>query len=342
MRITQADIAKIANVSQPTVSRVVSGDGRVEDGIRQRVLEVMREHNYQPDARARSLRSKRAGLIGLVVKRPKGGLSDDPFFASLISAIMDFLVGKPYHLCADMTLDAQSQVGLYDELLRSRRVDGLILVESEALDERVHRLQADHFPFVLIGNPMGNEAIWSVDNDNVLAGRIATQHLLDQGFRRIGFLAGPSETTVTRDRLEGYMQALRGRQDRAFVWHSDFGSQAAREATREHILTAPEVPDALVVLDDFMAMGAVQALRDFGANVPGDMGLVSFNDSAICRLIEGGLSSVSLNIETLVQTACERLVDAIEGRDPDGPRRTLIPSALIARGSSQPREVARR
>ncbi|MCW5942172.1 MAG: LacI family DNA-binding transcriptional regulator [Fimbriimonadaceae bacterium] len=342
MRITQADIAKIANVSQPTVSRVLSGDSRVEPTIRSRVLEVMSTHNYRPDARARSLRQKRAGLIGLVMKRPKGGLTDDPFFASLMSAIMDFLVGKPYHLCADMTLDETSQVSLYDELLRSRRVDGLILVESEAKDERIHRLQADQFPFVLIGNPLGNEDILSVDNDNVHAGRIATEHLVAQGFRKIGFLAGPPETTVSRDRIEGYLQASRAVQERPLVWHSDFGANAARETARQ-ILESPDRPEALVVLDDFMAMGVVQRLRSAAQRVPDDMALVSFNDSALCQLVEGGLTSVGLNIESIVYNALDRLVRLIEDEAPSAPHRLVVPCELSVRGSSVPRrEVAQR
>src|ERR1700709_2155594 len=124
MRVTQSDIARLAKVSQATVSRVLSGDDRVETLIRDRVLLTMREHNYRPDVRARSLRLRRTGLIGLVLKRPHGGLVDDPFFASLTSGIIDALSGTPNHLCLDMVTDEQSQEGVYDEMLRTRRVDG--------------------------------------------------------------------------------------------------------------------------------------------------------------------------------------------------------------------------
>jgi DNA-binding LacI/PurR family transcriptional regulator len=337
MRVTQQDIAKLANVSQATVSRVLSGDARVETEIKDRVLAVIRDTNYQPDVRARSLRSKRTGLIGLVVKRPNGGLNDDPFFANLIAQIMDYLAGRPYHLCVDMVSSATSQEAIYDELLRTRRVDGLILVESEARDERIQRLQDDEFPFVLIGNPMadnGHSNLWSVDNDNVLAGQIATEHLLANGYQRVGFLSGPRGLTVSEDRLTGYREALEGTQNPELVWHSDFGHEAAR-VTAMRLLTSDSRPDALVVLDDFMALGVVMAARELGLAIPRDLGLVSFNDSTVCDLMEHGLTSVSLNIPQIVRSACGRLLKIIEGKQIFGSRRMVVPCELQVRGSSQ-------
>lgn len=333
MRVTQQDIARIANVSQATVSRVLAGDGRVEGVIRDRVVAVMKEHNYQPDSRARSLRSKRSGLIGLVVKRPQGGLSDDPFFANLVSHIIDFLVDTPFHLCVDMVVSASSQEAVYDEMLRTRRVDGLILVEAEASDERILRLQAEGFPFVLLGNPMtDSDRLWSVDNDNVHAGELATRHLIQQGFEKIGFLGGPEGVVVSEDRAQGYRNAIGS--GAPLIWHAEFGLQAARQSALD-ILSSDRRPDALVVLDDFMAMGVVLAARELGLRIPEDLGLVSFNDSSLCGLLEGGLTSVSLNIPEMVRLATGRLLKIIEESPIYGERRVIVPCELKARGSSR-------
>ncbi|MBL8040584.1 MAG: LacI family DNA-binding transcriptional regulator, partial [Chthonomonas sp.] len=170
MRVTQQDIARLAKVSQSTVSRVVAGDQRVEEEIRERVMTVMRNHNYRPDVRARSLRTQSTHLIGLVMKREARDLQGDPFFSMFVSEILGFLSSTPYHLCVDIAASALRQEFIYDELLRTRRVDGLILVESEPRDERVERLQKDAFPFVIIGNPGSDVDLHSVDNDNILAG----------------------------------------------------------------------------------------------------------------------------------------------------------------------------
>ncbi len=331
MRVTQLDIAKLANVSQATVSRVLSGDDKVEGNIRDRVLDVIRLHNYQPDVRARSLRLRRTGLIGLVLKRPQGGLSDDPFFAALTAGIMDYLCGKPYHLCVDVVTDDESQGGIYDEMLRTRRVDGLILVEPEDADERINLLQRDRFPFVLIGNPKNNN-IYSVDNDNVHAGELATEHLIRNGYRRIAFVGGPRDITVSDDRIEGYRRAVTAAGFAPIIAHSKFGFESARE-TAVNLLDR-ERPDALVVLDDFMACGVVLAARQLNMRIPDQLGLVSFNDSSLCNLLDMGLTSVSLGMDQIVQAAVCTLLQVIEEETEDIQVRHIVPCELKIRGSS--------
>lgn len=333
MRITQQDIARIACVSQATVSRVLSGDDRVETEIRDRVLVAMHEHNYRPDVRARSLRKKRTHLIGLVVMREQGGLKGDPFFATFISEILECLSATPYHLCVDIATSASDQELVYDQLLRTRRVDGAILVESKARDDRIARLQADAFPFVLVGNPLSDWDVYSVDNDNELAGQLATKHLIDQGYRRVGMIAGPVGLTVGNDRTRGYRNVLSefGMTER--VWHCDFGFDAAREVAQK-IFRDSSRPDALLVLDDFMALGVVQAARDLGLRIPQDVGVVGFNDTHACSMLEGGLTSVSLNLPLLVARAVSRLLQIVDGDEPIGERKQIVPCELHVRGSS--------
>jgi len=121
---------------------------------------------------------------------------------------------------------------------------------------------------------------------------------------------------------------------RAVVVHSEFGYEAARDAARG-ILAGPSRPDALVVLDDFMALGAVQAVREHGLRIGPDVGIVAFNDSVLCGTVEGGLSSVSLNIGALVARAIKRLLKVIEGKPIESSRRVEIACELVARGSSR-------
>ncbi len=337
MRITQRDIARLAKVSQATVSRVISGDSRVEVDIRSRVESVIQEKNYRPDVRAQSLRNRRTGMIGLVIKRPQGGIENDPFYANLIAAIMEQLSETEFHLCVDCASSNEKHLSLYDEMLRTRRVDGLILVESEAVDSRIQRLQADRFPFVLIGNPLHAAEIHSIDNDNVLASELLTQHLIKQGYKRIAFLGARSGITVSDDRIAGYQRALRGIQEEHLIFHSDFGSEAARKTARE-MLNRNDRPDAVVVLDDFMALGVSAASREFKLNVPTELGIASFNDSSLCDVIGGGLTSVNLNIPEIVRLAVNRLLDIIDERTIQGVRRILVPSHLTIRHSSRKQE----
>ena len=338
MRVTQRDIARLAKVSQATVSRVLSGDDLVEEDIRNRVSEVIREQNYQPDVRAQSLRNRRTGMIGLVIKRPQGGLFNDPFYANFIASIVEHLSNTDFHLCVDSAPGDDQHQHLYDEMLRTRRVDGLILVESEASDDRILRLQRDKFPFVLIGNPLHAAEVHSVDNDNVLASEQLTQHLISQGYRRIAFLGARAGITVSDDRIAGYQRALRGLQEEHLIYHSDFGSEAARETARE-ILSKSNRPDAIVVLDDFMALGVSAASRELKMVVPRDLGIASFNDSSLCEVINGGLTSVNLNIPEIVRLSVNRLLDIIDEKVISGARRVIVPSSLSIRSSSKKSEV---
>lgn len=339
MRVRQQDIAKLAQVSQATVSRVLSGDERVESEIRDRVLAVMKERNYKPDVRARSLRQRRTNLIGLVLRRDVGTLQGDPFFAALVSEIIDCLVGTPYHLCVDIATDRARQKHVYDELLRTRRVDGLILVESEPSDYRIAQLQEDSFPFVVIGNATDRPELHCVDNDNVHAGRIATQHLIDGGYRKIAMIGGPPELTVTRDRVQGYCQACEAAGLPTEVVHSEFGQDAARVAA-SRLFERNDRPDAVLALDDYMAMGVFQAARTYQIRIPSDLGVVGFNDSALCEIVDGGLTSVNLRIDKMVRWSIRRLLDVIEERPLETERQKMMPCDLFIRGSSTRQKVA--
>jgi DNA-binding LacI/PurR family transcriptional regulator len=340
MRMTQREVARLAQVSQATVSRVLAGDSRVEDNIRERVERVMVENNYRADSRARALRSQKAGLIGLVLKRPQGGVVDDPFFTQLISGLVAELNGSDFHLCVDVATDGDTHVHIYDELLRSRRVDGLILVESESSDPRIELLQRDRFPFVLIGNPLHSDNVLSVDNDNVDAAFILTTHLLEQGFRSIAFLGGRPGLTVGDDRIAGYQKALRPYGLADEIYHAEFGMQAASEIART-IFRKPTRPEAIVVLDDFMALGVVSAAQQMGVKIPDDIAVASFNDSPLCEVVAGGLTSVNLNIPILIRQAVQTLVARIADPYARVPVRQIIDVSLSMRKSSRRLEEAR-
>lgn len=337
MRVTQQDIARLSEVSQATVSRVLAGDERVDAQIRDRVLGIMNSHNYQPDVRARSLRQRKTHLIGLVLKREVGTLQGDPFFAMLVAEVVDAMAGSPWHLCVDIATDSSRQHAIYDELLRTRRVDGLILVESEASDHRIRRLQHDQFPFVLIGNATDMPELHAIDNDNVMAAEIATRHLVEQGYKRIAFLGGPKSLTVTRDRETGYRQAV----DNPLVAYTEFGYHSARDKACE-MFSAKDRPDAIVAMDDTMAMGVIQAAREHRLSVPDDLGVVGFNDSSLCDQIENGLTSVNLHIDNMVRWSIRRLLQVIEKQPITGKHQAMMGCELKVRGSSIRKKAALR
>lgn len=333
--LKQVEIARLAGVSQATVSRVLKGDPQVNDEMRERVLAVVQELGYVPDARAQSLRSQRTRLLGLVVHRAPEALAGDPFFSALIASIVEQAGRHDYHLCVDTARTARSQRAIYEELLRTRRVDGLILVESETHDKRIERLSREGFPFVLIGRYEPIDAICSVDNDNIGAAFMATDYLIRTGRRRIAYIGGPAGLTVTRDRLQGYKNALESHgvgYDPRRVVFAEFNERSAASAMVELLNPTPP-PDAVVGMDDLIALSAMRAAKRQGRRVPDDIAFIGFNDSPLCLYVEPSLTSITVDIPALARRATEMLITLIEGHEPR-PKRQIVPARLVKRESA--------
>ncbi|MCS7209991.1 MAG: LacI family transcriptional regulator [Fimbriimonadales bacterium] len=333
--LKQVEIARLAGVSQATVSRVLKGNPQVNEAMRQRVLAVVQELGYVPDARAQSLRSQRTRLIGLVVHRAAEALAGDPFFSALIASIIEQAGRHDYHLCVDTARTARSQRAVYEELLRTRRVDGLILVESETRDKRIERLSSEGFPFVLIGRYDPADAVCSVDNDNIGAAFMVTDYLVRTGRRRIAYIGGPAGLTVTRDRLQGYRDALESHgigYDPHLVAFAGFNERSAASAMTDLLSQTPQ-PDAVLGMDDLIALSAMREAKRHGVRVPDDIAFVGFNDSPLCRYVEPSLTSVAVEIPALARKATEMLIALIEGHEPN-PRRQIVPARLVKRESA--------
>lgn len=335
--LNQTEIARIAKVSQATVSRVLNNDPQVNEELRQRVLAAVEAYDYVPDARAQSLRNsnKLSKTLGLVIHRAPARLAHDPFFSALIAAILEQGGKHGYHLCVDAARTVHSRRAIYEELLRSRRVDGLILVESETDDERIERLDAQGFPFVLIGRYERGDTIYSVDNDNVGAAKMATEYLLGKGHTRIAYIGGPEGLVLTRDRLNGYQAALNEAgltADGSLAFFSDFTEDGSARIMRD-LMSLQDPPTAVLAMDDVLALGAMRAAKQLGKRVPDEMAIVGFNNSPLCSYVEPTITSVAVDIPALAKAATDMLIHLIEGRAVE-PKRCIVPSHLVIRSSA--------
>ena len=334
--LTQREIARMSQVSQATVSRVLNKDPRVDAAVAARVLAIVQTHDYAPNSRAQSLRNSRSRTLGLVVHRAPEQLSQDPFFSALIVAVLNVSNRHDYHLCVHTADTVRSQRAIHEDLLRTRRVDGLLLLEPQAGDERIQRLIDTDAPFVLIGRYQPDNAVYSVDNDNVEAARMVMERLLARGCERVAYIGGPQGVMVSEDRLAGCRNALADvgrRMAPAHVQYGDFSEMGGCEAMQRLLLTAPR-PDAIIAVDDITAVGAMRAARQSGVRIPDDIAFVGFNNSTFCAYVDPPLSSVSIDLNALAQTATEMLIDLVEGRDVSA-RRHIIPSRFVSRGTTR-------
>lgn len=329
--MTIKEIARIAGVSPSTVSRVLSGNPRISQATRERVLKVAEELGYHPNLQARSLVVKRAEAAAVILPRSRDGAFLNPFFPEVLRGIVAGLAGRKYAMLLVTGEDDAEKRDNVTRAVRGRQVDGVILLESRRDDPLIPRLVELRVPVVMIGRPPTREIAY-VDNDNVAAAEAATAYLIARGHREIAFLGGSPEYTVTRDRLEGYRRALRRAripEQAEIVGHADFTeSEAYREV--ERILARERRPTAFVVADDLMALGVLAQARVRGLEVPRDVSLVSFNDTFLARLSTPPLHSVNIGIYELGFLAAQLLFELLDGGEPRG---ELVPTRLVERSS---------
>ncbi|TJY41521.1 LacI family transcriptional regulator [Cohnella pontilimi] len=334
MSVTIKDVAKKAGVSPSTVSRVIAEHPRISAKTSRKVREVMDELGYHPNMMAKSLVSKTTKTIGVILPRPAEELLLNFFFYEFMRGVMAQLTRAGYDLLMAGGNNEREELETVTRLVRGGRIDGLLLLYSRIADPIIAFLHKEKVPFVLIGRSLDYENVLSVDNDNVQAAYDATKHLIAQGQRRIGFVSGPTHLAMTQDRLAGYTKALAEAGlpfKQGWVVEGEFLLESGYRAMAS-IMSQPEPPTALVVIDDFVAFGVLKGLAELGFRVPQDVAIVSFNNIALAELTMPPITSVDIGTYQLGYTASQMLLSTIlqEQIQP----RQLIPHRLVIRESS--------
>jgi LacI family transcriptional regulator len=334
--VTLEEIARLAGVSRSTVSRVINGDRRVSDEARARVQETIRTHNYQPNAAARSLASRRMRVLGLLISKSVGGLFTDPFYPILVQGTADACNAADHNLTMlmDTSDDGRAIEQLYQRVIRGRYVDGLILACHAVDDPLVPRLQADQIPFVLVGRHPGAEVSF-VDVDSRGAARDAVAHLVAHGYRRIAMICGPPNLIAAIDRHAGYVTALQEAgvpPSPSRVVFADFTQRGGYRAMRDLLEQTDGPPEAVFAASDALALGALAAIQEAGLRVPEDVAVIGFDGLDEGADAQPSLSTIMQPIADLGREAVRMLLSLVD--DPTRPpMQTFLPTHLIARRS---------
>ena len=332
---TMKDVAQRAGVSVSTVSRVISGSNRISPATKDKVRAAMKELDFHPNAIARSLASKTAGAIGLVVSRSPENAFANSFFPEVIRGIGSVLGRHGYYLLLIMTDDPEVERSQTLAALQSRRVDGAIVTSSRVSDPLFRQLLDEGRKFVLIGRVLEDLPVSYVDNDNVKVGYMATRHLIEAGYRRIAMISGDPEYVVSLDRIEGYKKAVSeaGMEFRKeYLVNAGFTREAGEEACCK-LLALDEPPDAVFAADDTMASGAIRAVLKSGLRVPEDVGVIGVNDDPLASMMRPTLSTVRIPVFELGVWAARILVDLLSNGE-TVPRQMVLPGKLVVRESS--------
>ncbi len=330
--LTLEDIAQQAGVSRSTVSRVVNDHPNVRESVRKRVKEVIQSTGYHPNAAARTLASQRSWMLGLVVPRGVSSFFTDPYFPRLTQGVAQACNQYNYTLALFLVSSKEDEEKIFPRVSRKGLLDGILVQSGQPDEQLIDRLVKTGMPLVIAGRPFHADDVSYIDVDNIDAAYNAVSHLIRQGYKRIGTIAGPSTSTVGLDRKEGYLKALneRGRQvDEALIVEADFTEAGGYYAMRRLL---PLRPDAIFAASDIMAIGAMRAVREAGLSVPGDVAFVGFDDLPLATLSDPQLTTIRQPIVQFGSKAVEILIDLIEnGNHP--PRRVILPTELIIRGS---------
>jgi LacI family transcriptional regulator len=326
------DIAELAGVSRSTVSRVVNQHPNVRASVRQRVLEVIQNAGYHPNAAARTLASQRSWMMGMVLPRSVSSFFADPYFPRLTQGIAQACNQYNYTLSLFLIGTHEDEEKVYPRISRNGLLDGVLVQSGQFGDQLIDRLVSSNIPLVIAGRPFQASDASYIDVDNVNAAYSAVSHLIRLGYHRIGTITGLVNSTVSIDRKEGYLRALteRGRDvDSKLIAEGDF-TEAGGFYAMQRLLQAK--PDAIFAASDLMALGAMRAVREAGLSIPEDIAFVGFDDLPLAILPEPQLTTVRQPIYQLGFKAVEILIDLIEnGIKP--PRRMIMDTELVIRDS---------
>lgn len=332
---TLEQVARLANVSRATASRVVNGDRRVGGPTRAAVEAAVKELRYTPNRAARSLVTRRSDSIAVVIPEPTAQVFGDPFFPRLLRGISDALAEEEMQLVLLMPQGRADELRV-ERYLAAGHTDGVLLVSLHGSDPLPADLQHRGIPVVVGGRPPGN-GISYVDVDNRGGAQAAVRHLLDLGRSRVATIAGPQDMPPGADRLAGYHEILSGSGhpvDEKLIEVGDFTLEGGRAAMERLLERAPDV-DAVFAASDLMAVGALGALRAAGRRVPEDAAVVGFDDSPLAASTVPPLSSVRQPTEEMGREMTRLLMRGVR-RAEDQPRRVILDTTLVVRGSSSP------
>ena len=331
---TLEEVARLAGVSRSTVSRVINDRPNVRAEVRERVWQVIRQVGYQPHAAARSLVTNRTQIIGMVIPEAVTTLFTDPFFPLLLRGATDACNSHQYQLILSLFTANADRQEIYQRILRSGYLDGVIVASASLEDPLIPNLLRDRIPFVSVGR-RPNGRVHYVDADNVSGARMAVEHLIRLGHRRIATITGRLDMIHGQDRLSGYRQALEARGipvEEELIVEGDF-TEAGGTLGMQRLL--PSSPSAVFVASDMMAIGALKALRQADVQVPQDIALVSYDDIPIASAIVPALTTVRQPIERMGSMAVEVLLSVLEtSPEEESPaHRIVLPTELVIRAS---------
>lgn len=334
--VSLKDIAQELGVSISTVSRALKNSPGVGEEMRTRIKALARDKNYRANPFAVSLLKNRVRIIGILVPDIV-----THFYASIISGISDLARQQGYSVIITSSYEQYEQEKQCVEDLLNIRVEGIIACLSQETVDYTHFevLKELNIPLVFFDRVCLTDLFSSVITDNIHSAQQATEHLLATGSKRVGFIGGANHLDIVKQRKHGYLQALRERRiaiEKELVCCSKLGFKEGYEATLQ-LLSQPNFPDALLVMNDSLTFGAMKAIKEQGLRIPQDISLIGYTDEEHSNYVEPALTAVTHPTYQIGKESCLSLLNQLNGNRKI--IRKVIPSELVIRASSSKKEI---
>lgn len=328
-KLTITDVAKALGVSKTTVSRAISGKGRIGSETKERVLEYIQEHNYKPNVLAKGLAQLKTFNIGILLPEDYT-VVDLPFFQTCLIGVQETAVSMDYDVL--LTMGKENDCTQLARMVENHKVDGVILMRTFTKDPHIEYLKSQGIPFLTVGSTY-YQGVVQVDNDHQSACRELISILLLKGMKRIGLIGGIESHVVTQSRLQGYVDACKmaGVPIDKSIIHVNVEKDMMIELGMEKLLE--NGVDCIVCLDDAVCIHVLNKLRKESISVPKEMKVASFYDSSILENNLPSITSFYFDARELGNVACKTLLEIIEGNQVK--MRTLLGYEVILKESTK-------
>ncbi|MGN8645830.1 catabolite control protein A [Gracilibacillus sp. HCP3S3_G5_1] len=331
MNVTIYDVAREANVSMATVSRVVNGNPNVKPATRKKVLNTIERLGYRPNAVARGLASKKTTTVGVIIPD-----ISSIFFSELARGIDDIATMYKYNIIlSNSDQNKEKELRLINTMFE-KQVDGLIYMGATISEEHVQQLKTSPVPVALAATIDSSETIPSVNINYEQAAYEATSLLIENGTKHPIFVTGAEDSAVNEKKYAGYVKAIKEANkelNEEYIIKADFSYESGIEAAKQ-IINIKDYPKAIFVATDEMALGVIHGLQDNGVSVPEDVEIVGFDNTRLARMIRPTLSTVVQPMYDIGAVAM-RLLTKFMNKENVEEQNVVLPHQIVKRNSTK-------
>lgn len=330
MSITMKDIAAKLGVSESTVSRAINNKPGVGEDTKQKILNLARRYNYQPNLLARNLARQESNMIGLILPD-----ISSLFYSEVTRAIQDIATKHGYQVMICNTDSDEKRESAYIEWLQGNKIAGIIFLGNGLANNKIINLGLSGYPIVLANRLVEEVMLPSVIIDNNTGAFEATKHLLERGHKRIALINGPKDNLTAQNRFRGYREALKEYNldyDPKLIINKDWSRECGYQGFLE-LLNLEEPPTAIFAANDLISVGVIEAIKMGGYLIPEEIAVVGFEDTIVTSIIEPPLTTVAQPMYELGSNSAKKLFSLIEDEDIEE-NIEILTSKLIVRKST--------